>query len=152
MALVVTPRKIKSLNRLHSPTYLWLAIKCTLLQLTYTPPLPIFCYFRVQTNHEPNFWLGLDLASWRHVTPLPRLPQRAYVRHESIFWFHILEKSKNTKMKKTKIDMDPVSVHARIKTVGAHVETCIEIEDNQMTCVPPPGAKSDKGNTIYRGD
>ena len=51
-------------------------------------------------------------------------------------------------MKKTKIDMDPVSVHARIKTVGAHVETCIEIEDNQMTCVPPPGAKSDKGRFI----
>ena len=53
-------------------------------------------------------------------------------------------------MKKTKIDMDPVSVHARIKTVGAHVETCIEIEDNQMTCVPPPGAKSDKGRLIRR--
>lgn len=43
--------------------------------------------------------------------------------------------------------MDPVSVHARIKTVGAHVDTCIDIDDNQMTCVPPPGAKSDKGIT-----
>ena len=59
--------------------------------------------------------------------------------------FREIEKKR---MKKTKIDMDPVSVHARIKTVGAHVDTCIDIDDNQMTCVPPPGAKSDKGKFI----
>lgn len=48
-------------------------------------------------------------------------------------------------MKKTKVDMEPVSVHARVKTVSATADLCIEIIENQMTCVPPPGAKSDKG-------
>ena len=55
------------------------------------------------------------------------------------------------KMRKTKVDMEPVSVHARVKTVSATADLCVEIQDNQMTCVPPPGAKSDKGRICHFG-